>query len=77
VGVVTFESARRVGMSDPLRPVGDAIIPLSDVLTAREDEPLDRVVLRLGPGRGALVLRDGRLVGTITGRSVGRWAART
>jgi Zn-dependent protease len=77
VGVVTFESARRVGMSDPLRPVGDAIIPLADVLTAREDEPLDRVVLRLGPGRGALVLRDGRLVGTITGRSVGRWAART
>jgi Zn-dependent protease len=77
VGVVTFDSARRIGARDPLRPVRDALIPLSDVATAREEEPLDRAVLRLGPGRGALVLRDGRLVGTITGRSVGRWAART
>jgi Zn-dependent protease len=77
LGVVNFESARRVGMRDPLRPVRDALIPLSDVITAREEEPLDRAVLRLGPGRGALVLRDGRLVGAITGRSVGRWAAET
>jgi Zn-dependent protease len=76
-GVVTFDSARRVGMRDPLRPVRDAMIPLSDVLTAAEAEPLDRAVMRLGPGRAALVLRDGRLVGTITGRSVDRWAART
>jgi Zn-dependent protease/predicted transcriptional regulator len=77
VGVITFESARRVGMRDPLRSVRDALIPLSDVLTVQEEEPLDRAVMHLGPGRGALVLRDGRLVGTITGRSVGRWAART
>jgi Zn-dependent protease len=76
-GVVSFDSARRVGMHDPLRPVRDALIPLSDVLTAGEGEPLDRAVMRLGAGRAALVLRDGRLVGTITGRSVGRWAART
>jgi Zn-dependent protease len=77
LGVVNFESARRVGMRDPLRPVRDALIPLSDVITAGEEEPLDRAVLRLGPGRGALVLRDGRLVGAITGRSVGRWATQT
>ena len=77
IGVITFESARNVGVRDPMRPVRDALIPLSDVLTASEDEPLDRAVIRLGPGRAALVLRDGRLVGTITGRSVGRWAART
>jgi CBS domain-containing protein len=64
-------------MYDPTRPVGDALVPLSDVLTTTEDEPLDAAVVRLGPGRAALVLRDGRLVGTITGRSVGRWAART
>jgi Zn-dependent protease len=76
-GVVSFDSARRVGMRDPLRPVRDAVIPLSDVLTAAEGEPLDRAVMRLGPGRAALVLRDGRLVGTITGRSVTRWAATT
>jgi Zn-dependent protease len=77
IGVVSFESARRVGMHDPMRPVRDALIPLSDVLTATEDEPLDAAVMRLGPGRAALVLRDGRLVGTITGPSVSRWAART
>jgi Zn-dependent protease len=76
-GVVTFDSARRIGMHDPLRPVRDAVIPLDDVLTATEEEPLDRAVSRLGPGRAALVLRDGRLIGTINGRSVGRWAART
>lgn len=77
VGVVSFGSARPVGMRDPLRPVREALIPLSDVLTAREDEPLDRAVSRLGAGHAALVLREGRLVGTISGRSVGRWAART
>jgi CBS domain-containing protein len=76
-GVVTFDSARRIGMQDPLRPVRDAVIPLQDVLTTAEEEPLERAVSRLGPGRAALVLRDGRLVGTINGRSVGRWAART
>ncbi len=76
-GVVTFDSARRIGMDDPLRPVRDAVIPLQDVLTTAEEEPLERAVSRLGPGRAALVLRDGRLVGTINGRSVGRWAART
>ncbi len=77
IGVVTFDSARRVGSMDPMRPVRDAIVPMTDVLTASEDEPLDRAVSRLGPGRAALVLRDGRLIGAITGRSVGRWVART
>jgi Zn-dependent protease len=77
VGVLTFESARQIGMHDPLRPVRAAIVPLADVLTAAEQEPLDHAVTRLGSGRAALVLRDGRLVGTINGRSVGRWAART
>jgi Zn-dependent protease len=76
-GVVTFDSARRIGAHDPLRPVRDAVIPLREVLTAAEEEPLERAVSRLGPGSAALVLRDGRLVGTINGRSVGRWAART
>ena len=76
-GVITFDSARRIGMNDPLRPVRDAVIPLADVLTATEHEPLEHAVTRLGPGRAALVLRDGRLVGSINGRSVGRWAART
>jgi Zn-dependent protease len=77
IGVMTFDSARRIGAVDPLRPVREAVVPVSQVLTASETEPLDRAVSRLGTGRAALVLRDGRLVGTINGRSVGRWAART
>jgi Zn-dependent protease len=77
IGVITFEAARRIGAVDPMRPVRDAVVPMTDVLTASEDEPLERAVSRLGPGRAALVLRDGRLIGAITGRSVGRWVART
>ncbi len=77
VGVVSFGTARPLGVRDPLRPVREAMVPLSDVLTATEEEPLDRAVARLGAGRAALVLRDGRLVGTITGNSIGRWAAKT
>jgi Zn-dependent protease len=74
-GMLTFGSARDVGMADPLRPVRDAVIPLSQVLTVDVSEPLEQVVARLGAGRSALVLDDGRLVGAITGGTVARWAA--
>jgi Zn-dependent protease len=74
-GMLTFGSARDVGMVDPLRPVRDAVIPLSQVLTVDVSEPLEQVVARLGAGRSALVLDDGRLVGAITGNTVARWAA--
>lgn len=75
LGMLTFGSAREVGMHDPLRPVRDAVIPLSDVLTADESERLDQVAARLGTGRAALVLRNGQLVGAITGGGLARWAA--
>ena len=75
IGMLTFGSARDVGMVDPLRPVRDAVIPLTQVLTVDVSEPLEQVVARLGPGRSALVLDDGRLVGAITGGAVARWAA--
>ena len=75
VGMVSFSSARRLGGQDPLRPVRDALIPLSQVLVAHPDERLDDVVGRLGGGRAALVLRDGRLVGAITGGGVYRWVS--
>jgi predicted transcriptional regulator len=52
------------------------VIPLEHVLTAEPDEPLDQVSARLGSERAALVLRDGQLVGSITGGGVYRWAAR-
>jgi len=74
IGMVTFGSARDVGMLDPLRPVRDAVIPLSQVLTVDVSEALEEVIARLGAGRSALVLDDGRLVGAITGGSVARWA---
>jgi Zn-dependent protease len=75
IGMLTFGSARDVGMLDPLRPVRDAVIPLSQVLTVDVSEPLEEAVARLGAGRSALVLDDGRLVGAITGGGVARWAA--
>jgi Zn-dependent protease/CBS domain-containing protein len=75
IGMLTFDSARSVGMQDPLRPVRDAVIPLSDVLTVDVSEPLDGVAYRLGGGNAALVLRDGQLVGAITGSRLARWVA--
>ncbi len=74
IGMISFGSARRVGASDPLRPVRDALIPLSDVILAHPDDPLDRVSERLGRTRAALVVREGRLVGAITGGGLHRWA---
>jgi CBS domain-containing protein len=75
IGMLTFGSARDVGVVDPLRPVRDAVIPLSQVLTVDVSEPLEEAAARLGAGRSALVLDDGRLVGAITGGGVARWAA--
>jgi CBS domain-containing protein len=62
-------------MVEPLRPVRDAVIPLSQVLTVDVSEALEEAVVRLGAGRSALVLDDGRLVGAITGGTVARWVA--
>ena len=76
IGMISFNSSRELGSRDPLRPARDAVIPLEHVLVARPDEPLDEVSARLGSERAALVLRDGRLVGAITGGGVYRWAAR-
>ena len=76
IGMISFNSARDLGRRDPLRPARDAIIPLQHVLVAHPDERLDEVSARLGTDRAALVLRDGRLVGAISGSGVYRWAAR-
>jgi CBS domain-containing protein len=76
IGMISFNSARQVGQHDPLRPARDALIPLSQVITTQMDDPLDEAAARLGPGRAALVLRDGQLVGAITGQAVARWVTR-
>jgi Zn-dependent protease len=75
IGMVSFNSAREHGSQNPLLPVRAALIPLENVLTAHPDEPLDQVSARLGTGRAALVLRDGELVGAITGSGLARWAS--
>ena len=77
IGMISFNSARDLGSRDPVRPARDAVIPLENVLVARPDEPLAEVSERLGGERAALVLRDGELIGAITGTGVYRWAART
>jgi Zn-dependent protease len=74
IGMVSFNSARAIGMDDPMRPVRDALIPLEHVLVAHPEERLEAVSRRLGTTRAALVLRDGRLVGAITGGGMYRWA---
>jgi predicted transcriptional regulator len=76
IGMISFGSARELGMRDPLRPARDAVIPLEQVLIAHPEERLDEVSARLGTDRTALVLRDGQLVGAISGSGVYRWAAR-
>ena len=75
VGALTFEAARQVGQHDPLRPVRDAMIPLEDIQTVTENEPLDKAAMSLTHGGGALVVRDGRLVGLLTASDIGQWAS--
>ncbi|MDP9243332.1 MAG: site-2 protease family protein [Actinomycetota bacterium] len=74
IGLLTFESASRVGQHDPLRPARDAVVPLDQVATVAPETPLDEVIRRLGPTGAALVLRDGELVGAITAGDIERWA---
>jgi len=74
IGMISFSSSRDLGARDPLRPAREALIPLEHVLVAHPDERLDQVSNRLGSQRAALVLRDGELVGAITGGGVHRWS---
>jgi Zn-dependent protease/predicted transcriptional regulator len=73
IGVISFASAREIGSVDPLRLAREAAVPLEQVSVVHPDEPLDEATKRLGAGRAALVLRDGALVGSLTGGAVYRW----
>lgn len=75
VGLVSLGSARRAGSRDPLLPVRDGMIPLSEVPVVDPGDRLDQTVDRLG-GQLGLVLRDGRLVGSISTADIGRWYER-
>lgn len=73
-GVLTFESARRVGSENPLRPVRDAMLPTSGVLQVGRDEKLDAVANRLVAARlPAVVVQDGQIVGQIALPDIDRW----
>jgi len=74
VGVLTFDSARKVGSENPLRPVRDAMLPTSGVLQVRLDDKLDAVANRLVAERlPAVVVQDGQIVGQIAIPDIDRW----
>jgi Zn-dependent protease len=75
VGTVSFESARKVGARDPVRPVRDALIPLMQTPTLSPDETLDDALEWLG-GREGLVVSDNALVGSLAAADVERWYRR-
>ena len=75
VGTVSFESARKVGARDPMRPVRDGMIPLMQTPTLAADESLDDALEWLG-GRRGYVLRDGVLVGSLDTDDIERWYRR-
>ncbi len=75
IGMLSTESARRVGSRNPLRPVRDGIAPLNQTPIFTPEDPLDDVVEWLG-GRDGLVLDDGVLVGAIGPGDVDSWYRR-
>ena len=75
LGVISLDSARKAGARDPLQPVTAGMVQLSEVSVLDPDDALDDAVERLRGGAG-LVLRDGRLVGSLSTRDVARWYER-
>jgi Zn-dependent protease len=75
VGSVSMRSARRLGGRDPLRPVGDALIPLNQTTVLDRHETLDGAFEWLG-GHDGLVVEDERPVGTLGPRDVEEWYRR-
>ena len=75
VGTVSMESARKVGATDPLRPVRDGMVPLRQAAVFGPDEALDDTIEWLG-GREGLVMLNGRVVGQIAARDVESWYRR-
>jgi Zn-dependent protease len=73
VGLLTFDAARALGQVDPLRPVRDAMLPLTGVATVRVGDRLDGISDRLGPTEVMVLDEEGRLVGTISPAHLSRW----
>jgi CBS domain-containing protein len=75
IGTVSMASARKVGASNPLRPVRDGMVPIRQAAVFGVDEALDDTVEWLG-GREGLVVSDGQVVGMIAARDVEAWYRR-
>jgi Zn-dependent protease len=72
IGTISMASARRVGGRDPMRPAGDAVVPLGVARSVPADGGLDDALDLLG-GEEGMVLEDGRLVGAIAPADIERW----
>ena len=75
IGTVSMDSARPVGARDPMRPVRDAMIPMTQTPLFTPQETLEEVLEWLA-GREGFVLEGGRLVGAIGPADVERWYRR-
>lgn len=73
IGMVSLTSASPIGAIDPLRPVRDATVPISEFLVVAPEDALDGVAMQLASRGAALVVSGGLAVGTITGGDVVRW----
>jgi Zn-dependent protease len=72
IGTVSMGSARGLGARDPMRPVRDAMIPLTQTAVLAPNETLEEVLEWVGTRQG-IVLQDGRLVGGINANDIERW----
>jgi Zn-dependent protease len=75
IGTVSMASARKVGSRDPLRPVRDGMMTLAETPLVAPDETLDDALEWIS-GRQGFVVRDGHVVGALSGRDIERWYQR-
>ncbi len=76
IGALSFQTAAKIGGSDPTRGVREAMTPRDRMRIVRQDQPLDRALEWMAGSGQAMVLEGERLVGRITTRDVDRWYAR-
>lgn len=75
LGLLTLDRIRDVPEPERGRvTLGDAMLPLAETATTSPGTPLTELLARLesSPGRRALVLEDGRLVGIVSASDVSR-----
>ena len=76
VGLLSFESASKVGQHDPLRPVREAMLPLSSTRVVTPETSLQRALHDLSGGGALVVDAAGNLAGVLGAAELESWAAR-